>query len=186
MAGERGTVDDGAQREWSVAERATEHSDLSGHHLLGRDVVQLAWVRADAELIDERAGGCRGRVGDIARSLGPLCTIARWKRPVAAGTASNVETFAPPPDSPKIVTFDGSPPKARRSPAPTQCHDEVERADVARHGVLVAEDLSEVEVTERAEAMVDGDDDDVVARRQRGAIEHRHRSRADRVGTAMQ
>ena len=36
--------------------------------------------------------------------------MARWKRPTAAGMASRVLTFIPPPDSPKIVTLPGSPP----------------------------------------------------------------------------
>ena len=42
----------------------------------------------------------------------PLCTMARRNSPVAAGVPSNVATLNPPADSPKIVTFDGSPPKA--------------------------------------------------------------------------
>jgi hypothetical protein len=37
--------------------------------------------------------------------------IARWKRPRACGIARSVDTFPPPPDSPKIVTLPGSPPK---------------------------------------------------------------------------
>ena len=37
--------------------------------------------------------------------------IARWNRPVASGIASSVDTFRPPPDSPKMVTAAGSPPK---------------------------------------------------------------------------
>ena len=42
----------------------------------------------------------------------PLCTMARRKRPVAAGEPSNVATLKPPADSPKTVTLSGSPPKA--------------------------------------------------------------------------
>ena len=35
-----------------------------------------------------------------------------WKSPCAAGMAMSVQIFAPPPDSPKTVTFPGSPPNA--------------------------------------------------------------------------
>ncbi len=41
----------------------------------------------------------------------PLCTMARRKRPLAAGVPSSVATLNPPADSPKIVTLPGSPPK---------------------------------------------------------------------------
>src|SRR5262249_12435920 len=38
----------------------------------------------------------------------PLCAMARWKRPCAAGVRRSVKTFCPPADSPKIVTLSGS------------------------------------------------------------------------------
>ena len=38
--------------------------------------------------------------------------MALWKSPRAAGMHIRVPTLPPPPDSPKMVTFDGSPPKA--------------------------------------------------------------------------
>jgi len=41
----------------------------------------------------------------------PLCGIARWYRPRAAGQPSSVPTLTRPADSPKIVTLPGSPPK---------------------------------------------------------------------------
>ena len=41
----------------------------------------------------------------------PLCGIARWNSPRAAGRPSSVPTLMPPADSPKIVTLSGSPPK---------------------------------------------------------------------------
>src|SRR3546814_8522976 len=53
----------------------------------------------------------RERSGVCAELNEPLCTIARWNRPRADGIAIRVETFAPPPDWPKIVTQPGSPPK---------------------------------------------------------------------------
>ena len=121
VAGERGTVDDGSQRVWTGADRTAEHPDLRGHDLPGRDgrAVVRGFAATPSSSTSARVVAMAAS-GDIARSLGPLCTIARWNRPVAAGTASSVETLAPPPDSPKIVTFDRSPPKAlRRSPAPS-------------------------------------------------------------------
>ncbi len=36
---------------------------------------------------------------------------ARWNRPLARGMAISEATFPPPPDSPKIITVRGSPPK---------------------------------------------------------------------------
>ena len=42
---------------------------------------------------------------------GPDWMIAFWNRPSAAGIASRWLTFEPPPLSPMIVTFAGSPPK---------------------------------------------------------------------------
>ena len=45
------------------------------------------------------------------RMVDPLCTAARWIKPRAAGVASSVLTYDPPPDCPKIITLPGSPPK---------------------------------------------------------------------------
>ena len=45
-----------------------------------------------------------------ARGVEPLMETAWWNRPRADGMARRVVTFAPPPDSPKTVTFPGSPP----------------------------------------------------------------------------
>ena len=42
----------------------------------------------------------------------PLCGIAFWNSPRALGRPSSVPTLMPPADSPKMVTFSGSPPKA--------------------------------------------------------------------------
>jgi len=42
----------------------------------------------------------------------PLMMIPFRKRPSAAWICSSAETFMPPPDWPKIVTFAGEPPKA--------------------------------------------------------------------------
>ena len=45
-------------------------------------------------------------------STAPLCSMALWNRPFAAGVAMSVRTFAPPPDCPNTVTLFGSPPNA--------------------------------------------------------------------------
>src|SRR5690349_2766773 len=42
----------------------------------------------------------------------PDWTPARWNRPLAFGVASRHEVFEPPPDCPKIITREGSPPNA--------------------------------------------------------------------------
>src|SRR5262245_56819361 len=41
----------------------------------------------------------------------PLSVMARWNRPALAGDTRCAHTLTPPADSPKIVTFAGSPPK---------------------------------------------------------------------------
>ena len=43
---------------------------------------------------------------------GPLCMMALWNSPFAAGMAHTTLTFPAPPDSPKMVTLCGSPPNA--------------------------------------------------------------------------
>jgi hypothetical protein len=48
----------------------------------------------------------------VAGEMPPLCTTARWKSPRASGDTSSENTFAPPADSPKIVTRSASPPNA--------------------------------------------------------------------------
>jgi hypothetical protein len=67
------------------------------------------------------------------RSMGADWTIAPEKSPFAADEESTAMTLCPPADWPKMVTWLGSPPKARGEPA------------------------------EGAKAVVDGHDDDVVA-----------------------
>jgi hypothetical protein len=42
----------------------------------------------------------------------PLCRIARWNRPCAAGSVSKAPMLMAPADSPNTVTRCGSPPKA--------------------------------------------------------------------------
>ena len=43
-------------------------------------------------------------------SVAPLCTIPLSNSPLAFGVVISASTFAPPPDCPNTVTFEGSPP----------------------------------------------------------------------------
>ncbi len=86
---------------------------------------------------------------------GPLCTIALWNRPCADGIAINMQDLAPPPDSPKMVTFSGSPPNFDDIVAhPFERRDDVEHAGIARLRVVGAADLREMQIPERAEPVV--------------------------------
>ena len=111
----------------------------------------------------------------------PLCAIARWKSPRAAGTVSRHPTLWPPADSPKIVTLAGSPPKAAMwSRTQPQRGDLVEQRDVARAREPLVE-MVEVREAERAEPVVDRDHDHVAATRQLGGVEERARPDVERA-----
>ena len=70
----------------------------------------------------------------------PLIANTLRNSPCADGMPSRQVTLLPPPDSPKIVTLAGSPPNSRDVVAhPLERGDDVEHADVARVGELVAE-----------------------------------------------
>jgi hypothetical protein len=56
---------------------------------------------------------------------------------------------------------------------PVQARDEVEHADVARRGIFLSTDLSEVQIAEDVQAMVDRDDHHVAATRERGSVDPR-------------
>jgi hypothetical protein len=49
--------------------------------------------------------------GVVTLWAAPLWRMAAWNSPFAAGVPSSVPTLMAPADSPKIVTFPGSPPK---------------------------------------------------------------------------
>ena len=71
--------------------------------------------------------------------------------------ASNVDTFPPPPDCPKIVTFCASPPKRGYILVyPLKCRHEVEQAGIAGFGVFVAVG-GKVEEAEDVETVVERD-----------------------------
>ena len=81
-----------------------------------------------------------------------------------------------------MVTLAGSPPKAAMfSRTQPQGGDDVEEPGVARPGDVVADEVGEVEVAEDAEAVVQGDDDDVAGPAQVDAVvEH------DRAGPGLE
>ncbi len=85
----------------------------------------------------------------------PLCTAARWNRPRAAGMLSNVLTFQPPPDWPKIVTQSGSPPKSSMwSRTHSRGSDEIQHAgDAGFRPATRRVQISQVQVSEAREAV---------------------------------
>ena len=73
-------------------------------------------------------------VGREGPNKPPLCEIAPVNSPLAWGDAHNMLTEIAPTDSPKIVTFVGSPAKRRDIfPHPLQAGDLVEQTVVARN-----------------------------------------------------
>ena len=90
--------------------------------------------------------------------------MARWNRPCAAGVAISVVTEIAPADSPKTVTCPGSPPKAAmlsRTHSRAAIWSRRPRFDSI--GPLGRPVAGEVEVAERAEAVVDGDEEALAA-----------------------
>ena len=109
------------------------------------------------------------------RSVAPLCTMARWNSPVAAGMDSSDSTLPPPADSPNTVTRSGSPPKLGDVVLhPLEGGDLVEQADVGA-GARVVDDHE----AEGAEAVVEGDHDRVGGGGQPGAVVHAERAGAE-------
>ena len=111
----------------------------------------------------------------MRRSVEPLCTTARWNRPFAAGVASSVEVFDPPPDWPKIITRDGSPPKPGDVVA-----DPLERRHHVHHAahaggseLLRRADRGKMGIAEAGQTMVDRDDHDAAEQRELTAVVHR-------------
>ena len=104
-------------------------------------------------------------------SPGPLCTTARWNSPFAAGSASMVLTFAPPPDSPKIVTLLGIAAERLDVVAhPLEREHHVEQTRDAGARELLAERVGQVQVAERVQPVVDRDDHGVAAARELGPV----------------
>ena len=65
----------------------------------------------------ERASAVSTRSRVCVMNGVPLCAITRWNNPAASGESISVLQSTPPADSPKIVTFPGSPP----NPATLAC-----------------------------------------------------------------
>ena len=119
----------------------------------------------DADLLGQLFGQTTRARSGVAVGT-PLCTMTRRNRPRAASVAASNATSVPPADSPNSVTLVASPPNARDLVAhPPQRRDQVENAPVAAHAFVVGE-VGMREETERAEPVVDRDDDDIAARRE--------------------
>ena len=110
----------------------------------------------------------------VARSRGRRPTTRRRSAgsrrvnsPRAAGVPSSVPTLAAPADSPKTVTRSGSPPNAAMQ---SRTHSSAaiwsRMPALPEPGERAVEEVGEVQETERAEAVVDRDDDDVAVHRE--------------------
>ena len=101
--------------------------------------------------------------------------------------ASRVDTFRPPPDSPKIVTAPGSPPNLCDVVAhPFERGNDVEQPDVTRRGELVPGKTCEMQRPEDVQAVVDRNDDDVGAAAGINAVVGRRRPRTRREYATVQ
>ncbi|MBP1635330.1 MAG: hypothetical protein H6Q10_1904 [Acidobacteria bacterium] len=68
---------------------------------------------AEANFTPSSSAAASARIGSgPAPKNAPLSPIAFWTSPFASGEATSALTEKDPADSPKIVTFPGSPPKA--------------------------------------------------------------------------
>ena len=103
---------------------------------------------------------------------------------VRAGQPSSVPTLMPPADSPKIVTSFGIAAERLDVVAhPLERRDLVEQAGV--RGRARSADAPRSQEAERAEPVVDRDDDHVAAPRERCAVVDRLRAGADHEGAAV-
>ncbi len=116
----------------------------------------------------------------------PLCRIARWKSPRAAGAPSSAPIDIAPADSPKSVTFSGSPPsreacsRTHASAAIWSSRPKFAPISPARQQIRLREEA------ERAEPVVHRDDHRVAAPRERRAVEERQRAGTRREAAAVQ
>ena len=111
MVGHRDPVEHRCEAHAGAA--AGRHRDLGGHDLLGRDLAQIGRAVDRQSELGQQLGGVRRWPARRSAPAGSdrSASTARWNSPAADGMASSVLTLAPPPDSPKIVTLPGSPPK---------------------------------------------------------------------------
>ena len=109
---EEDAVDDGREADWRVFVRRVEHV-LGRLRAKGRERVG-AGRRGElrAVLLGRPASAGARSVPPPAEKNAPLSPMALWKSPFASGEAMSALTANDPADSPKIVTFAGSPPNA--------------------------------------------------------------------------
>ena len=127
-----------------------------------------------------RASGVR------ASTSAPLIAHALRNRPCADGMPSRQVTLLPPPDSPKIVTFAGSPPKPAmlsRTHSSAATMSSIPTLPESANSLV---EVRQVEEPEHAEPMVHADHHDVVVARQVREVVERPRRRPDRHAAAVQ
>ena len=90
---------------------------LGERHALGlqqpddRDVRQLVeGGRRQSEVMYDAVGQLRGHIRLDRLHVRPALHYCPVEKALCPGMASSVDTFNAPPENPKIVTFDGSPP----------------------------------------------------------------------------
>ena len=85
---------------------------------------------------------------------GPLCTIARWNKPLAAGIAISARTLPPPPDT-KNSYVAGVAAKSRNVIAhPLQDRDNIKHPNIGGAGILFSRQVSEVEIAVHVQTMI--------------------------------
>ena len=135
-------------------------------------------IRAVASADEFGLPGCSASVGFSASARlcepkPPLCEIARWNSPSARFETSRLNTSVPPADSPKIVTFFGSPPKAAafsRTHSSERIRSSVPQLPDASSPFALLDQRRLAEPAERTEPVVGGDDHDAVASRELAAV----------------
>ena len=144
-----------------------------------------AWSHDATPNIEARRSPARSASSTVCTCTPPLCTMARRKRPRAAGQPSSAATLKPPADSPKMVTLSGSPPKAAMfSCTQSQRGNLVLHAPIADQAVRIGE-LPVPEEAQRTQSVVDRDHDGVAVADQVAASVEEHRAAPRREAAAV-
>ena len=164
------------------SDRLGEHRAVDDAGDLDAEVADQVADRHAAQALPRSGPGSRPGVANVSPAASavasgrwfsanvPLCTIARWNSPRAPGETSWASTDRPPADWPAMVTLCGSPPNSRDVALdPAQRRLLVHQAVVAGRAARPGGERRVREEAERAEPVVDRDDDDAV-RRELGAV----------------